>query len=50
MKQEPQEIWNGMTTRSPGFRFVTPGPTSSTMPIGSCPRISPASRKPIITS
>ena len=35
---------NGTTTRSPGLSRVTPGPTSSTMPIGSCPRTSPGFR------
>jgi hypothetical protein len=34
---------NGMTTRSPGLMWVTSAPTSSTMPIGSCPRMSPGS-------
>jgi hypothetical protein len=43
MKQCPHEIWNGMTTRSPGERSVTSGPTSSTTPIGSWPRMSPSS-------
>src|SRR5439155_905701 len=33
---------NGTTTRSPSRRFVIAGPTSSTMPIGSCPRMSPS--------
>jgi hypothetical protein len=42
MKQCPHEIWNGMTTRSPGARFVTALPTSSTIPIGSWPRMSPS--------
>ncbi len=41
MKQPPHETWNGITTRSPAFRFVTSLPTSSTIPIGSCPRMSP---------
>ncbi len=35
MKHWPQHTWKGITTRSPGFSFVTPEPTSSTMPIGS---------------
>ncbi len=34
---------NGSTTRSPGAMFVISGPTSSTIPIGSCPRMSPSS-------
>ena len=38
-----EEIWNGMTTRSPTFRSPVCPPTSSTMPIGSWPRMSPAS-------
>src|SRR5690348_4008878 len=40
-KQLPQAIGNGTTTRSPGWRFLTPGPTSITSPINSCPRMSP---------
>ncbi len=43
MKQCPHEIWNGMTTRSPTLRSPTSLPTSSTMPIGSWPMMSPAS-------
>src|SRR3954469_4166177 len=35
---------NGTTTRSPGRRLVTSRPTSSTMPIGSWPRMSPSAR------
>ena len=50
MKHWPQAIWNGMTTRSPAARSLTPSPTSSTMPIGSCPRMSPSSMKGPITS
>ena len=42
MKQWPQEIWNGITTRSPTASRDTSEPTSSTIPIGSCPRMSPA--------
>jgi hypothetical protein len=38
---EPQEMLNGTTTRSPGLMWVTAEPTSSTTPIGSCPRTSP---------
>ena len=41
MKQWPQEMLNGITTRSPGVICVTSAPTSSTMPIGSWPRMSP---------
>src|SRR5256885_8253684 len=33
---------NGMTTRSPLRRLLIAGPTSSTMPIGSWPRMSPS--------
>src|SRR3954464_4539734 len=42
-KQLPQPIGNGTTTRSPTFNLLlsTSGPTSSTIPIGSCPRMSP---------
>src|SRR5215204_2735946 len=43
MKQSPQEMLNGITTRSPGLICFTSEPTSSTMPIGSCPRMSPSS-------
>ena len=35
---------NGTTTRSPGSMWVTSAPTSSTMPIGSWPRMSPGVR------
>src|SRR3954465_2437436 len=34
----PQEMVNGTTTRSPFLSLVTADPTSSTIPIGSCPR------------
>src|SRR5687768_5112488 len=44
MKHAPQEMLNGITTRSPGLMCSTAGPTSSTMPIGSWPRTSPSSR------
>ena len=44
MKQWPHEMLNGTTTRSPGFTSVTAAPTSSTIPIGSWPRMSPGSR------
>jgi hypothetical protein len=42
-KQFPQAIGNGTTTRSPTLTLFlsTSGPTSSTMPIGSWPRMSP---------
>ena len=42
MVQCPQEMVKGTTTRSPGRTPVTSAPTSSTMPIGSWPMMSPA--------
>ena len=42
IQQCPQQIWNGITTRSPTCRSPVSGPTSSTMPIGSWPRMSPS--------
>src|SRR5689334_720897 len=42
IQQLPQQIWNGRTTRSPTWRSPTWLPTSSTMPIGSWPRMSPS--------
>src|ERR1700722_657134 len=42
-QQVPHEMVNGTTTLSPFFSRVTPLPTSSTMPMGSWPRMSPAS-------
>ena len=50
MKQCPHEIWNGITTRSPGAMLVTSLPTSSTTPIGSWPRMSPSVMNGPITS
>ena len=50
MKQCPQEMLNGTTTRSPTARSVTSAPTSSTMPIGSWPRMSPGVMKGPSTS
>jgi hypothetical protein len=50
MKQCPQDIWNGMTTRSPAWTLVMPEPTSSTMPIGSWPMMSPSVMKGPSTS
>ena len=44
IQQCPQEMLNGTTTRSPGLIWLTCGPTSSTMPIGSCPMMSPGVR------
>src|SRR3954447_14843869 len=41
MKQCPQEMLNGITTRSPTLRSPACIPTSSTMPIASCPSTSP---------
>jgi len=43
IQQCPQEMFNGMTTRSPALMCVTSLPTASTMPIGSWPRMSPSS-------
>src|SRR5439155_17278725 len=40
-QHDPQQMVNGMTTRSPFFSFLTSRPTSSTIPIGSWPRTSP---------
>src|SRR3954451_36147 len=40
-QHDPQQMVNGMTTRSPFLRFLTSLPTSSTMPIGSWPMMSP---------
>src|SRR5689334_1593346 len=36
-KHSPQAMVKGTTTRSPALRLVTPDPTSTTTPIGSCP-------------
>src|SRR3954453_23865394 len=46
-QQAPQPIGKGTTTRSPFFSLLlsTSGPTSSTMPIGSWPRMSPGFMK-----
>jgi hypothetical protein len=41
IQQWPQEMLKGITTRSPGLMWVTCGPTSSTIPIGSWPMMSP---------
>src|SRR6476661_4668471 len=41
MKQCPQEMLNGITTRSPTLRLSTSPPTSSTTPMASWPRMSP---------
>src|SRR5829696_854847 len=40
-EQLPQAIGNGTTTRSPTWRLDTAGPTSTTSPMNSCPRMSP---------
>ena len=40
-RQRPQAMANGTTTRSPGFRVVTPAPTSTTSPMNSWPSTSP---------
>jgi hypothetical protein len=50
MKQLPQAMLNGITTRSPRRMPVTAAPTSSTMPIGSWPRMSPSPMKGPSTS
>ena len=50
MKQCPQETLNGITTRSPALMWVTAEPTSSTMPIGSWPMMSPLSMNGVSTS
>ncbi len=50
MKQCPQAIWKGTTTRSPGRRSGTSEPTSSTMPMGSWPRMSPGVMNGVSTS
>jgi len=39
-EQLPHAIGKGTTTRSPGRKFLTPLPTSTTSPMNSCPRIS----------
>src|ERR1700744_267267 len=39
---DPHAIVNGTITRSPGRRFATAGPTSTTRPINSWPRMSPS--------
>ena len=43
LRQLPQAMLNGTDTRSPTFTRVTPGPTSSTMPMFSWPRTLPSS-------
>jgi hypothetical protein len=48
--QLPQAMGKGTTTRSPTARFFTSGPTSTTSPMNSWPRMSPGSmsgRKPL---
>src|ERR1044072_7844388 len=41
MKQEPQAIWKGTTTRSPTLRSCTSRPAPSTTPNGSSARTAP---------
>jgi hypothetical protein len=41
MRQRPQAMLNGTEQRSPTWMYSTPGPTSTTSPVISCPRISP---------
>ena len=50
IQQCPQLTLNGMTTRSPTSRCWTCEPTASTMPIGSCPTMSPGSMNGASTS
>jgi hypothetical protein len=38
----PQLVKETTTTRSPTWCFVTPRPTSATVPMNSCPSTSPA--------
>ena len=40
-EQTPQAIGKGTTTRSPTLRLLTWGPTSTTSPMNSWPRMSP---------
>src|SRR3954471_23454057 len=42
-KQLPHDIGNETTTRSPTFRFLTSGPTSTISPMNSWPSMSPFS-------
>src|SRR5271165_1709114 len=44
IQQCPQEMLNGITTRSPARRWVMSAPVASTIPIGSCPSTSPGLR------
>ena len=41
-QQWPQLMVKETTTRSPFLMFLTEAPTSSTIPMGSCPMMSPA--------
>ncbi len=50
MKQPPQLMLKGITTRSPGEMWLTSLPTSSTTPIGSWPTMSPSDMKGVRTS
>ena len=50
MKQWPQAMLNGTTTRSPTASWPTSDPTARTMPIGSWPRMSPGVMNGPITS
>jgi hypothetical protein len=40
-QQRPQKMLNGTITRSPTSRLRTAGPTSSTTPMNSCPKVWP---------
>jgi hypothetical protein len=42
LRQRPQEMLNGTEHRSPTLMNSTPGPTSTTSPVISCPRTSPS--------
>jgi len=40
-KHVPHEMWKGTITLSPGRRFCTEGPTCSTWPMNSWPKVCP---------
>ena len=42
LRQRPQEMLNGTEHRSPTLMNSTPGPTSTTSPVISCPRTNPS--------
>src|SRR5713226_7419420 len=41
-------MWWKLTTRSPVFHFVTPGPATTTLPATSCPKIWGGATKPCL--